>query len=45
MPTTLRFAETEADRAAIQSKLAVRFLLNLARIAGLKLADRDRAEH
>lgn len=30
---------------ASQSKLAARFLLNLARIACLKLVDKDRAEH
>jgi predicted GNAT family N-acyltransferase len=30
---------------ASESKLAARFLLNLARIACLKLVDRDRAEH
>jgi CRP-like cAMP-binding protein len=30
---------------ASESKLAARFLLNLARIACLKLVDKDRAEH
>jgi hypothetical protein len=30
---------------ASESKLAARFLLNLARIACLKLVERDRAEH